>query len=436
MDASFKVGVGREIITPPLGTLLYGYPTERPAERVHDDLKVVAFAFESAGECAIMITADLCELGVDVADEIRRLVSCATGVDISRIIFSATHTHSGPCTMNLAGWGEADREYSEKILYPMTVKASLAALSNMREAVMGVGSVESEVGINRRERSVDGEVILGQNPHGVFNKEMTVISFRDTDGRGIGCMIHYGAHGTSAGAGFEITRDWSGGMCDVLEAECGMPTAFISGPTGDTGPRLPNGKTVGDIKQTEMLARRAGIDAVKAYRSIREYKAPSFAVVCDTVRLPFEPLMSYKEARESLLALGDVSTLSGRPKAAAEKYRAVMEIYENNTPHKQSLDFEVVIVSIGEVAFVPFPFEVFGEIALKISHHSPFSRTLTVNNANGSLAYFPTESEISLGGYEVFMFKHFLTYDLCADSDTVAVGEYVRILNELEKSKK
>lgn len=433
MNTSFKVGVGREIITPPLGTLLYGYPTERPAESVHDDLNVTAFAFESHNERVIIITADLCELGVDVADRIRNLVSEATGVGVNRIVFSATHTHSGPCTMNLAGWGETNGEYTEKILYPMTVKASVTAIRNMREAVMGVGCVDSDVGINRRERAVDGEILLGQNPWGVFNKEMTVLAFKDTDGNGICALVHYGAHGTSAGAGLEITRDWAGGMCDALEAECGVITAFISGPTGDTGPNLSNGKTVGDIRHTEELGKKAGLDAVRAYRSINEYKKPTLSVISDSVSLPFEPLMAYDEAKRLLSELGDVSTLTGRAKAASEKYRAVTEIYEKNQPYEKSLDFEVTAVAIGDVAFIPFPFEVFSEISMRIAQHSPFSHTLTVNNANGSLAYFPTKSEIPLGGYEVFMFKHFLTYDLVADSDSVAVREYLRILDSLFK---
>ena len=46
MKNQFKIGVGREIISPPLGTLLYGYPRKRPASRVHDDLCVSAIACE------------------------------------------------------------------------------------------------------------------------------------------------------------------------------------------------------------------------------------------------------------------------------------------------------------------------------------------------------------------------------------------------------
>ena len=432
MKGIFKVGVGREVVTPPLGTLLFGYPNVRAAEGVHDDLNVTAFAFEEGETKAIMITADICSHGEEETDRIRRLISDATGVPCQNITFSSIHTHSGPCTRKSVGWGEKNVEYVENILHPMTLKAAVYAVENMREAVMGIGTVDSEVGINRRQKTIDGEVILGQNPWGIFNKQMTVISFKDTSGEGIGCMVHYGAHCTSAGPNREITRDWAGGMCDVLERECGMPVAFFSGPSGDTGPRLPNGKTTGNIKQTEVLGALAGIDAVKAYKSIKEYTVPEFSIAIDKVRLSFEPLMSYEEAKAKLEKLGDTENLVGSPKKAAGKYRDVMDVYEKGLEHQDAMEYQVPIIALGSVAFTPFPFEVFSEIAIRIAHHSPFKYTLTLNNTNGAFAYFPTKSEIPLGGYEVFMFNHFQVYTPITDADTEAVKQYVRILTDLK----
>ena len=37
MNNEFKIGCNYQIITPPLGTLLYGYVAKRPASSVHDD---------------------------------------------------------------------------------------------------------------------------------------------------------------------------------------------------------------------------------------------------------------------------------------------------------------------------------------------------------------------------------------------------------------
>ena len=55
-----QVGVGRTDITPPLGTLLMGYPTpDRAAESVRDPLHATALAFEYAGVTAVILSLDV-----------------------------------------------------------------------------------------------------------------------------------------------------------------------------------------------------------------------------------------------------------------------------------------------------------------------------------------------------------------------------------------
>ena len=49
------------------------------------------------------------------------------------------------------------------------------------------------------------------------------------------------------------------------------------------------------------------------------------------------------------------------------------------------------------------------------------------------MIYFPTKSEIVLGGYEVVMFEHFDTYSLVEDSDSYAVKGCLEALGELKK---
>ena len=437
MNASFKVGIAREKITPPLGTVLYGYPNMRRAESTHDDLNLTAYAFSSGERSVLMISADICVLGEDEATPLRKMISAETGVAFENITFSATHTHSGPCTRFSAGWGEKDTEFLNLILKPAAIKASIRAVGNMQEAEMGVGCGESLVGINRRERCLDGAIALGQNPYGIFNKDMNVISFRSTGGKLIGSIVHYGAHNTASGATPVITRDWSGVMVDALERETGALATFFSGPTGDTGPRLSNGKTTGNIDLMVELGKKAGEDAVRIFNSITEWKAPTLNVISDTLRIPYEPLMKYEKAKELLCALlkkAPYEELYGRDKKAAKKYMDVIAHYEKNLPDEDALYLKVTAISLDDLVFCQFPFEVFGEIGLRIAAHSPYAKSLILNNTNGSLAYFPTKSEIAVGGYEVQMFSWFQTYTPVADSDTVAVNEYVRILNNLKLS--
>ena len=88
MDKKFKIGSGRRIITPTLGTLLYGYTNERPSSKINDDLTVNAIAFEQNGVIGITISADICIVSKEITDNIRNLVSKETGVPFENICFS------------------------------------------------------------------------------------------------------------------------------------------------------------------------------------------------------------------------------------------------------------------------------------------------------------------------------------------------------------
>ena len=432
MSRIFKLGVGRERITPKIGTNLYGYPYDRFATGVHDDLNATAFAINNGEDTFIIFSLDICSLHIQEIKIIRELINKKLGVKENNIFFSAIHTHSGPCTHESTGWGQADTSYLDEILFPRLIVAAESALSSMKDAVMGIGSTESEVGINRRQITLEGNVLLGQNPWGLFNNEMTVFSFKEPDGAPIGIIVNYGCHGTSAGNGLEITRDWSGVMVDMLEKEYGCPCALLVGALGDTGPRLPSGKTVGEIHYMEELGTVAGIDAIRAYRTIKEYRVPDFKIKSLDITLPYEPLPEYEEVKEALAALGNFDELKAVKLKIGLKYKRIIDIYEGRATKEDGFRFKATAFCLGDVAFIGFPFEVFGAICMRIALHSPFEKTLTLSNFNGSNGYFPSKGEILLGGYEVDMFKVFNGLSIDNDADTIAVQRAVDELNKLK----
>jgi len=138
---------------------------------------------------------------------------------------------------------------------------------------------------------------------------MTVVSFRGEDGAIIANMVHYCCHCTAAGKNPEITRDWAGVMTDMLETETGAITGFYAGFEGDQGPNLPNGRTTGTYKLALQLGARAGIDAVRAFRNIKEWRDEPVRVLHGTIEVPFLPLPSREEAEKNLAKLGSLEQL-------------------------------------------------------------------------------------------------------------------------------
>ena len=242
---SLLLGTAREIITPKIGACLYGYKPDWHSTSIADDLTAIAFYFESDGTKALWISVTVCLLNTELHNSIRKKISEETSIPFEHIMISATHTHSGPNTSGEYGWGDVDLEYCDSIYIPALLKVSKDAMSSPIEVEMGIGIGDSDIGVNRREFYADGSTYLGQNPWGCYNPQMTVIAFRDKEHKPVANMVHYGMHGTCAGSNYEISRDWSGVMCDMLEKDSKALTAFVTGPEGDVGPRLSNGYTTG-----------------------------------------------------------------------------------------------------------------------------------------------------------------------------------------------
>lgn len=434
--SDFKLGFARKDITPSVGTRLYGYPGARKSQTLHDGLTVNALVFQKGNERAILISADVCTIPDTVNLTLRKIIEKETGIKYNHIILHAIHTHSGPSISGDAdasekSWGSANTEFIENIFYPQTITCVKEALNNLTCAEMGIGEIQSLVGINRREYTKDGKVILGQNPDGPLDTRMRVLSFRKTDGEIIVNLIHYGCHPTSAGQAPEISRDWPGYMTDRLEKETGAPSFFINGAEGDIGPRLSNGKTTGDMEQTEEIGIIAGEDAVKAYRTIKEFSAPEFTVKTGFFSLPFKPLPTAKETKRLMEDMGNPDDLIEVDVLKYDRYRKILNHYSSGLPIEKQWSFEQTYINVGSVLFVPFPLEIFCEISLNQQKESPFPHTLCMSNANGERGYMPTKDQIPFGGYEIDSFCSYNVFILEEDADKQIVKANCNLINEL-----
>ncbi len=431
MDVNiFTAGAAREDITPPVGTLLYGYTPDTVSESVHDPLQTTAVVFRQGDETAVLITVTVGDFGTSLCDELREKIGAELKIPTGRITVSATHTHSAPNVSGLEGWGDIDRSYVDGILFPAAIGACRKALESQRPAEIAVGVVRSKVGVNRRQQLPDGSIALGQNPWGCYDPYMTCVAIRDSETKkGIVNMIHYGCHGTAAGRNHEITRDWSGIMTDRLEAQTGVLTAYWNGAQGDVGPRLTNGQTVGDIRFVEELGGVAAQDALRAWDALGPYKEGGLTVYEDELRIPRKPLPPYESVKAKLASYADPDALINLQRLEYAYYKAVADEYEAGRPNREK-DFIIshAVTSIGDVAFVPYPFEIFAETSMRLRAYSPFRYTLCLSNSNGYNAYLPTEDQIVRGGYEIGCFLYSSAYPLVNNADQVILDETLRIM--------
>ncbi len=403
-----ELGVGRAVITPEVGCRLCGYRTDFYSDSLHDDLTATAFWFRQDDTQALMVNLTICNLRANIRDQILELLEGRFEIKSGEVMLSCTHTHSGPMTANSI----VDWPYVEGILIPGIIKAVAAAYEALRPVTVGVATGESRIGINRRQLTAENEVVLGQNPWGSYDPQMTVLSFKDEKGEIYANMVHYGCHGTCAGRHPAISRDWSGIMVDRMELLTGGITAFFNGTAGDTGPRLSNGGTTGkgDYQYVYELGNVAAQDAMRIWKTISSYRNERLKTADCTVDLPLRPRESLEEAERLLRTpIEGGSTLRN---AYHRHYEEVINSYQNGYTEKECHTIREVIVRVGDVAFYGLPFETFSGIGLRVREYSDVPNPLCLGYTNGAEGYFPTRDQRALGGYEILIsrFHHTQIY--------------------------
>lgn len=418
-------GFCKKNITPQVGCLLYGYVDDLQSESVHDQLSASAFYFEEGKTRAIMISAEVCSIHTKVCDRIRKEVSSLTGVASENIIVHGIHNHTGPNTDGNAGWGELDMGYIENILLPVTLSCAKNASETAVPARAGFNMGKSNVAVNRREQNLDNNIIFGQCEWGSYDPRMAVISFCDEDKKIIASMIFYTCHGTTAGLCREISRDFAGGMLDALETHTGAPAAFFCGAEGDVGPRLSNGQTVGNMRDTEIMGALAGRDAVSVFEGIEKFEDASLKVCSSQIKLPLKKRISPEEALCILDTVRDKTVnLEGQTRDYCER---VLLSYEKGFTEEEYRVFSQTVIAIGDYVFIAFPYELFSDVALRINKAHK-KEIFSLSNANGSEGYFPCHSEISKGGYEINMFMTKNIQPYCDNADWYLIKETLKNL--------
>ena len=95
--SNIKIGWSEISITPDKKVSLVGQFAERISQYVEKPLMATALVLDSGDDCAILCSCDLVSVGWNLVLAVRqRLTQMGAEFDVSKIILSAIHTHTGP----------------------------------------------------------------------------------------------------------------------------------------------------------------------------------------------------------------------------------------------------------------------------------------------------------------------------------------------------
>ena len=435
-----RVGVGRAVITPPIGIEHAGWGAQihHRAEGVHLDLFVTVLVVEGETQTLAILDYDLGDVTVKDSDRIRSDVAGVLGIDPRNVRVSYTHTHAGPVWSDLMGSraGRGGHELTpgyRETVWSQTLGATRQAKAALRPARVAAGWGESDIAVNRRLRAPTGELVVGQNLDGFADHRVMVVRFDDLDENPLAALVCYAAHPiVLAYQNRLLSPDFPGVAKRVVQELTGAACLYLQGCAGNM---MTIEALTGDLGAAERMGTMLGAEAAKVFTGIRtrptrrrfagivESGAP-LGIWVDEPLQDREPLvrvverdieMPTRPTEDADLAEAHAESLSRRflelertgapeEQVLEARYRArraiISSIWAKLCRGRPQLPTTLHGIRIDSVALLGFPGEPFSEIGARVRDASPFEYTHMAGYSNGHTGYVPTAEEFERGGYE------------------------------------
>ncbi|MDD3726368.1 MAG: neutral/alkaline non-lysosomal ceramidase N-terminal domain-containing protein [Candidatus Ratteibacteria bacterium] len=395
-----KIGLGKAVITPPVGFSLTGYFNDRRSTGIRDELYVISCVIEDKGKTFAIASVDLCWVGEETVKKAKKIVYRETGIPHFNVLIHATHTHTGPLPDSSGGDVYKRGFYVEPAyieLLPLYIAGSIKmAYNQMTDVSIGVGKDKVEgIAFNRRYLLKDGRVIT--NPWdrvgdivevaGPVDDTLCVVKITDKkSGKVKGIVVNFALHPDTLGDTF-ISADWPGMVREkIKDAYPDAEVMVLNGPSGDINhinPEDPGRRGVEvplsiaekiKEKTLSVLERMDTIKDLSLSTYYKKFSVPVRKVSPDELKKAKGILKSKKLPPDSLQYM--VSS-------------ALVEIAEEKG---KKVSLEISGCSFGkEAIIIGLPGEIFTGLGMKIKELLPFGYKLIAQNSNTNLGYVPSE---------------------------------------------
>jgi hypothetical protein len=427
---TFKAGAFAINVSPlKYPVIINGGMTERTADKLTDPLHARCIVLDDGTTKVALVVVDSCMMPRDLLDEAKDIASRATGIPASRMLISATHTHSAPSVHGCLG-SDKDEEYA-RFLIPQIAKGIIEAHSRLQPARIGWAFGEDKKNVFCRHWIMKPGTAatnpfggtkndLAQmnpgpanpnaiRPTGVPDPAVPVVSIQTLDGQPLALYSAYSVH--YVGRAAPVSADYFGVYCDEMarrvagtlrvplaasDGTRSVPTTFMAAhanaTSGDTW-LMDYSQPTRREYSLESVASDVATAAMEAYQRIQYY---------DWVPIVMEE--SLLECGVRMPSEGDVAAAKDFMKSfEGRKPRNVPEVYARETVLLSQMpptrELKIQALRIGSLAIGTIPNETYGSTGLYIKEHSPLKDTFVVELANGCEGYIPPPELHELGGY-------------------------------------
>lgn len=444
-------------ITPPLGTLINGDFINHYARAVHDNLYAKALVMEDGENMLAIVVADICAMGKDLLDDVKKRIEKQIGIKPENILISSTHTHAAGSVESLL-LGAVDHAYRVKIP-DFIIQAVRRAKENIRPAKIGFGVADApEHVVCRRFFMKEGYVAhnpvtggfdkVKTNPFGDENQidrrvapmdtQVGFLAVRGMDEKWICLLANYSMHYVGDWENGTITADYFGVFSRQLQNKIQATDGFVGMMSNGTSGEA----NIWDFLQLDRYptqffekSKLIGNDlAEKVFQSLNYIEWQTNPILSSLYReLPVsvrKPSLQELEKAEEIITTSDYESITVINAGELRKVYAREQILLNEYP--DSILFPIQVLRIGDGVIGGLGGEFFAETGLWLKQHMPGKSYFTISLANGYVGYVPPEHEIELGGYETWRCR---TSYLKPEAEKIIRNELLKLMNEIDKGR-
>ncbi len=409
-----QLGFAKVDITPRVGVELCGFGPflNRHGIAVRDRLWARAMAVRQDDVTLILISCDLIGVTTAITRQVRRLMQAHLDLPDAAIMVHATHTHSGPSTMPLVGWGDPDLPYLE-LLPGRIARTGLQAVAKLEPATLSHAVVPCEgIGLNReydRDAPPLDEVLREdwRPARPELTDTVCHVLTAEAGDRLIGFASYFGCHPVVC---CETTRyihgDFVGVATNLLEREHpGAVGLFLQGAQGDVNSCVVHKPEPEALLALDVIAARYANQVRAGLRHGTPLAVDGLAAAIQETTFSRMPLtrddlrarLSEEEAILTAPDAGDTDVAVRMATVRATTYRRVLHQFDAGgfTPEPTELHG----FRLGPLTLLGTPFEVFQAIKNDIVAAAVSPIPLLLGLTNDSAGYAPDHTAANRGGY-------------------------------------
>ncbi len=423
-SAELRVGASSVSITPDQPVALWGQMHTRVARQVESPIIASVLALESReGEKvldqAVFVACDLVAIPKVLSEGVRaRLKASVPDLDPSKVVLSATHTHTAPVVV------EGQYEIPEGVMRPSeyveffndrVAEAIEKAWKERKPGAVGWGLGHAVVAQNRRSVYADGRAVMygstatddfrgieGYEDHGV-----EVLFVWDADKKLVATAVNIACPSQEVEGRSAVNADFWHQVRESLKAAHGEGLVVLgwTGAAGDQSPHLMLRKEAEErmrnlrgLDRLGELARRVVAAWNEAYEGAKQDIRTDVPLVhkVELIELPARVVSEAEaaNARKEAEAITD-------PSAAVKKrwhLGVVKRFEEQKAGTAPPYTMELHALRLGDVALATNDFELFTEYGIAMKARGRAIQTFVIQLA-GPGTYLPTAEAVRGGGY-------------------------------------